>query len=319
MNKVIVLINELSREASDDEIDVLDQANLVEESLKSLGYEPERVFVSLNLRKALDQIKLSGAEFVFNLVEGLENKAELIHLVPSLLRAVGIPFTGCGPESMMMTSNKLVTKEWLSLNNLPTPLWNETALKDKKVKQIIKKPLWEDASVGINDNSILQAGNFKNYGEFIEEHGRGYFVEEFISGREFNVSVIEGTRGPEVLAPAEMKFVDFPDNKPRIVGYAAKWDENSFEYRNTVRSFNFVVEDKNLIQKIRDISMHCWKVFKLRGYARVDFRVSEDGVPYILEINANPCISQDSGFIAACRHDGLNNTEVIRRIISNLN
>ncbi len=318
MSKVIVLINELSPEPSDDELDVLDQALLVEEGLKNIGFKPERLFINLELPHTIEYLKSSKAEFVFNLVESLGNKAELIHIAPALLRSIPIAFTGCGPESMMMTSNKMITKEWLFLNNLPTPLWNEAALTNKKVKQIIKKPLWEDASVGITDDSIVSATDYKNYAEFVEKYGNQYFVEEFISGREFNVSVIEGDNGPEVLTPAEMIFVDFPENKPKIVGYAAKWDEKSFEYTNTIRSFEFGQGDKKLLEKIRDISLKCWKVFKLKGYARVDFRVSDEGDPYVLELNANPCIAPDSGFIAACNHAGLSNTDVVRRIISNL-
>ncbi len=231
MNKVIILINELSPGASEDELDVLDQACLVEEALAALGYEPERRFIGLDLRQAVDQIKSSGAEFVFNLVEGLGNKAELIHLAPSLLRSMNMPFTGCGPESMMMTSNKLITKEWLSLHHVPTPLWNEAAFSEKSSQNLIKKPLWEDASVGITDESIFPASTYTSFSAFREHHGNGFFVEEFISGREFNVSVIEGLNGPEVLPPAEMQFLGFPKKKPKIVGYAAKWDDNPLSTR----------------------------------------------------------------------------------------
>ncbi len=93
----------------------------------------------------------------------------------------------------------------------------------------------------------------------------------------------------------------------------------SFEYKNTVRTFDFEEKERDLLDQIREISMKCWNVFGLRGYARVDFRVSEEGHPFVLELNANPCIAEDSGFMAACRHAGLDNSEVIKRIISNLN
>jgi len=117
------------------------------------------------------------------------------------------------------------------------------------------------------------------------------------------------------LPPAEIKFIDFPEGKPHILGYESKWDEDSFEYKNTVRTFEFEESDKTLLSKLTKICYDCWNSFKLKGYVRVDIRVDEKNNPYVLEINANPCISPDAGFYAACNRAGIKFTTVISEII----
>jgi D-alanine-D-alanine ligase len=142
-----------------------------------------------------------------------------------------------------------------------------------------------------------------------------FFAEEYIDGREFNVSMTGPSGHGKVLAIAEMLFKDWPLDELKIVGYKAKWDENSSEYKNTVRTFDFPESDKPLLEKIGQISTSCWNLFPgLRGYVRIDLRV-KDKIPYVLEINANPCISRDAGFIAAAHYAGMSDEQVIRNII----
>jgi D-alanine-D-alanine ligase len=119
----------------------------------------------------------------------------------------------------------------------------------------------------------------------------------------------------KILPHAEIRFMDYPPDKPKIVGYEAKWQEDTFAYLHTSRSFEFDAKDRPLLKKIDEICRQCWKAFDLRGYARVDLRVNARNQPYVLEINANPCISPDSGFVAATQQAGLEFPAVIERII----
>jgi D-alanine-D-alanine ligase len=105
-----------------------------------------------------------------------------------------------------------------------------------------------------------------------------------------------------VLPVAEIRFDAFPADKPRIVGYAAKWDADSFEYRNTPRTFSV---EPDLAALVGRLALDCWDVFRLDGYARVDFRVDDRGMPWVLEVNANPCLSPDAGFAAALAAAGI--------------
>jgi len=122
-----------------------------------------------------------------------------------------------------------------------------------------------------------------------------------------------------MLSPAEIKFVDFHQDMPKILDYAAKWDEETFEYKHNVRTFDFSESDQALLNEIETIVLKCWQVFNLHGYARVDFRVDNNHRPYVLEINANPCISEDSGFYAACLHSGIDFQTAVSYILKDLN
>jgi D-alanine-D-alanine ligase len=151
-----------------------------------------------------------------------------------------------------------------------------------------------------------------------ERLGRPCFAEDYVDGREFNLSVLAGaagSSGPQVLPPAEIDFSAFPENKPRIVGYKAKWEAGSFEYEHTPRRFAFPQSDGRLLDRLRDLALGGWAVLGLAGYARVDFRVDRAGEPWILEINANPCLSPDAGFAAALEPAGLSFDQAIERIL----
>jgi D-alanine-D-alanine ligase len=118
-----------------------------------------------------------------------------------------------------------------------------------------------------------------------------------------------------VLPPAEIHFEGFPSNKPKIVGYAAKWDENSVECQHTRRSFTFVEADLYLLDRLKELALRCASFLQVQGYARVDFRVDGAVVPWILEVNANPCLSPDAGFFAATQRARLDFDDVIERIL----
>ena len=169
----------------------------------------------------------------------------------------------------------------------------------------------------MDDASVVGPASPDEIAELVRKRtamtGKPFFAERFIEGREFNLSLLGDT--PEVLPPAEIDFSAFPADKPRIVGFGAKWTEASFEFQNTPRRFDFPPADAPLIRWLTDLAIECWRLFGLRGYARVDFRVDAAGQPWILEINTNPCIAPTSGFAAAVEQAGLSYDDGIQRIV----
>ncbi len=319
--KVSILYNDVSNASSQDDLDVLAQVDIVSEALRKLGYTASTIPLSLNLQAALDSLKQSNPDIVFNLVESIGGIEKFIHFAPIILEHLKIPYTGGSAHALYITTNKLLTKELMDSANLPTPPW----LTQDKIASgqfnlnppCIIKPVCDDASVGIDENSIVY--DIRQLPESLKNRSAQFgecFAEAYIPGREFNLSILANSDGPELMPIAEIRFVDFPERKPRIVGYQAKWDENSFEYKNTVRSFQFATNDRPLLKRLSETALRCWKVFKLRGYARVDFRVDSENKIWILEINSNPCISPDSGFVAATRQADLKFEQVIARILA---
>jgi|GEM_PF-8468 len=181
------------------------------------------------------------------------------------------------------------------------------------------KAVREHASAWLDEKAVVRVGRSEELqtalAEAAHRMGRPVFAERFIEGREFNLSVLAGPNGPEVLPPAEIDFSAFPPGKVRIVDYVAKWQEESFEYRHTPRRFDFPASDAGLLERLRELALTCWDLLGLGGYARVDFRVDSAGRPWILEINTNPCLSPDAGFAAAVERAGLSYAEAIRRIL----
>jgi D-alanine-D-alanine ligase len=112
---------------------------------------------------------------------------------------------------------------------------------------------------------------------------------------------------------AEMTFVDYPADKPKIVRSAVKWDENSVEFHATSREFP--VLSRELANALQQATLDCWEGFGLSGYARVDFRVDDAGKPWVLEVNANPCIAADAGFVAAAQRAGIALEQVVEHIV----
>jgi D-alanine-D-alanine ligase len=318
--KVAILYNDVSTATSPDELDILAQINYVAATLKNLQHEPVTVPVTLNLAQVIDILRKLQPGLAFNLVESIAGSEKLLHFAAALLDYLKIPYTGNGTHALYLTTNKIFTKQKLQSANLPTPPWqtlNEVIANGISFKPpYIIKPISDDASVGINSDSVVYSAD--NLVEMLKQNSARYgecFVEAYIPGREFNLSLLANDSQPEVLPPAEIRFINFPADQPQIVDYKAKWEVESFEYRNTVRRFDFDFGDKPLLAKLIAMAVHCWEVFGLRGYARVDFRVDDHNNTWILEINANPCISPDSGFVAAAQEAGITFEQVVVRII----
>ncbi len=120
-SKVIILHNAVDVNCNPDEADVLHQVELVSEALTDLGYLPEAFPLGNNLKSDLDQIKAREPLFVFNLVESVFDKGELLYIGAALLNALKIPFTGVPVEGLFLTTNKVMTKKLLKYNGIPTP------------------------------------------------------------------------------------------------------------------------------------------------------------------------------------------------------
>ena len=113
-----------------------------------------------------------------------------------------------------------------------------------------------------------------------------------------------------------MGFSSAPADRPRIVGYIAKWDGASFESTRTVRRFGVEEGEPGQALALRHYSECAWDLFKLRGTARVDFRMDEAGQPLVLEVNPNPGIAPDAGFAAAAACAGLSYADLVERIVA---
>jgi D-alanine-D-alanine ligase len=324
--KAAILHGYVPDDAPQDEQDVLTQVEAVGKSLRKLGFSTTSVPFTLDLSRAEDTLASIGPALVFNLVESVEGRGRFIHLATTLLDAMRVPYTGSGNEAVFTTSSKTLAKSIMDMWAIPTPK-SHTAESLRGMEpgralsgRYIVKSVWEHGSIGIDESSVVEVSTASGLMDEIlrrsDDFGQEFFAESYIEGREFNISIIESDGGPMLLPPAEMLFEGYAEGERRILDYASKWDSASSRYNGSRRTFEAADRDRKLIAEITDIATRCWRFFGLNGYARVDFRVDRLGRPWVLEVNVNPCISPDSGFVAATGQAGMSFDEAVHRIVN---
>ncbi len=299
--------------------DVLDQVEELERAARELGHRPTRIPFTGDLQHFLTDISAKKPDIVFNLCESVNEDPRLISHPAAVLELLGIPFTGSPSMALMLSTDKVISKQLLGANGIRTPdflvIEDLEELPPIKLKfPVIIKPRYQDASIGIDQESICHSRKelvsrieimFRQYGSLL--------VEEYIAGREFNIALL-GYPTPTVLPLAEIDFSSLPEGLHPIVGYKAKWHRDSPEYQSTRRVFP---EGLPLFFtfNIKRLSKECFRIFQLRDYGRVDIRVDVRGRVFVLEVNANPCLSSDAGFTAAANKSGLTYVKLIEKIL----
>lgn len=319
---IVILHNPVQENATADERDVLDQVSAIAETLPLLDFEPAILPFSPDLAGVKQRLLNLQPHCIFNLVEAVEGDSRLLHLAPALYDHLHIPYTGALTEAMFITTHKVLAKKWMSLTGVPTAEWlaleNHFLSSPTFPGRYIIKPVSEEASVGLDATAIVKVEDREELIQRVKDRqrliGKACFAERYIDGREFNLSLLGGPWGVDVMPPAEMNF-NYPDGMPKIMDYKAKWAEETPEYENTMRTFDLPLSDQGLVERLQQVARQCWTLFHLRGYARVDFRVDENGQPFVLEINANPCLTVGSGFPVACEKSGLSYVEMVQRIL----
>jgi len=294
------------------------EAQAVAAALVKLGHKAPLVPLGEDLIDFAGRLRKLAPDLVFNLCEGFWGNSRKEMHVAALFDLLGLTFTGAPPLSLGLTQDKVRTKDLLARHQLPTPKYLIVKLGDHwpRTKDLtyplIVKPRFEDASHGISNDSIVENERelLKRIDYVHRTYKQGALIEEFIEGREINASLL-GPAPWEVLPLSEIRF--HPDLARPIVSYEGKWLEQSMGYRGTesVCPTNLKKRDDILI---RDVAIRACRILECRDYARVDIRL-RDGIPYILEINANPDISPDAGLARSAKAAGMSYPQFIGRIL----
>ncbi len=293
---------------------------------------------------------LAPGTVVFNLVEAPPGMPGVHPATAAALELLGLPFSGSSAAALWLSTDKLATRALLAAEGVPVPPGGRldhlgdprgnghdgAAVLDRVPPPWILKPACEDASLGLDGDAVCatRAAALARAAELLRRFpGQPLVVERYLPGRELNVSLLAAPprehrdqreqrdprperQPPMVLPVAEIEFEDYPPGMPRIVGYEAKWQPDSFAYTHTVRRFPSEDADGPLLGEARRLALAAWRACGLSGYGRVDLRLDERGVPHVLEVNANPCLAADAGFMAAAGQAGLSAAEVISRILT---
>jgi D-alanine-D-alanine ligase len=298
-----------------DEADTRENALAIAASLARQGCRAEVVEIDLDLG-ALERLAQRSPQVVFNLFEATRGDAGLSYLPCAVLDHFGVPYTGARAEALFLTLSKSLTKRMLRAAGLPTPDWWPAGEGAESAERVIVKSDREHASYGMDAGSVVPGAlAAKEIAAREARFGGRFIAEAFVDGRELNVAMLETAQGVEVLPIPEITFEGFPEDRPRIVDYEAKWDEGSVVYKATSRRFGLERSEPLLARRVADLARDCWAAFGLAGYARVDMRVSPNGEPMILEVNVNPCLAPNAGFAATAAQAGIGYDSLIAVIV----
>jgi D-alanine-D-alanine ligase len=314
---VLILVPELKEVEPDDNLATISTARELAKHYERLGYSNVIRHFDYMPQAFKTIVESEHPDCVFNLVESVSGTSRLIHVPPIYLEELRLPYTGCPAHAIELSNDKVLAKHILSLLNVPTPRWGmpKTMAQGEPGTWIVKAQ-HEHASYGMTQANVVEGTTaaVELAGKLEAEHKIDWMIEEFIDGREFNVSLVEGPDGPRLLPIAEILFENYTKDLHKIIDYRAKWEEESFEYKNTNRRYDFPPADQALIRALQDYSLKVWRGFDLRGWARIDYRVNADRMPFVVDVNANPDLSLDAGFMTAAGRAQIPPHEAIRMI-----
>jgi len=280
-------------------------------ALEELGFKTKKIGNVHNLLKNLNNLDV---DIVFNIAEGKDTRNRESQ-VPIILETLGIPYVGSDGLTLGITLDKVTTKKILIAEGLPTPKFFEAKTVDYiNVDHLnfplIVKPRYEGSSKGLDEKAkVDNESELKNRISYIiSTYRQPALVEEFIRGWEFTVAIV-GNENPEVFAPVQTKI----DGKLKA-GDLFYTFQHLMEHERIEYIFPALI-DESLQKKIMDIALRVYKILDCRDFGRVDFRMDEEGNPYVLEINPLPCLSKEDVFKIIADKAGIGYTQMIGKII----
>lgn len=323
---VLIVYNQPAPGAPESETGVLVEVEAVAAALDRLGVRHRKAGLR-RLEDLAGVLAVTQEPVVFNLVEGFPGRPADANLVPAICQGFGKGCTGNSTAALTLGLDKWTSKGILANAGLPCPggvvIPPGAPIPFDRLPQgtVIVKPMATDASEGIEEDGVMDAAATARLEAAVrrlhEQFRHPVLVEPFVGERELNVSVIRtAAGGVQVLPLAEIDFSAFANGKPRLVGYAAKWLPESFEYNHTPRVIPAPLPDV-VAEAVRRCARDAWDALGLQDYARVDFRLAADGSPFILEANPNPDISPDAGFAAALEAAGIPYERFVGAMVEN--
>lgn len=295
-------------------------ASHVYDALCRLGYQTVMVPVKNDLQEFARELGQYSPQntFVFNICDGFAGDNFSASMIPQLLSDLGYKHTGSTAQAVRLCTDKARSKQRLVKQGVPTPAYQVFKKQARSVKMplpAIVKPVHEDASIGIDEKAVVTSASelFERVDYVVSEYDQPALVEEFITGREFAVSMW-GNGSMDVMPIAEHDFSAVSDPLKSLLTYESKWVEDSFSYNEfkVVCPAPLSPEEE---EKVKEAAVGAFRAMGLRDFGRVDIRY-RDGVPYVIDINEIPDLSPDAGFARASETAGYSYDQMVDRILT---
>ncbi len=297
---------------------VLDAVAAVHQALLELGCSVVEIPLVPPLEQAEIKLRALETDLAFNLFEGFCGSPETEAIVPEILSEMGVPFTGCTAPVLRMSLDKAKVKVILKDGGIATPdyqlLYPETLHLFHLGYPCIVKPCCEDASHGLSSDSVVNdlAALEKQVRFISRTYKGGALVEEFLSGREFNATVLGNGEGA-VFPVSEICYF-LPAGMPPLLTFAAKWEPGSVYFLGTkpICPADISAEER---ERIVRTATSAFGLISRQGYARVDMRMDQAGNLHVMEVNPNPDISPGTGAARQAEAAGMTYAQFIGKIL----
>jgi len=323
--RIVVLYNtdfdEEQAKQTPDLTSVRESAKAIAGALHETGHTVELTGVhGTEVYSVLERLHRARPELLFNLCESMDNDSRNEPTFAGLLDLFKIPYTGADLLALASCLYKQRTKEILDAHSVPTPPYRLLRTEADLASVPLDVPWFvklahEDASLGITEANVVRtpAELATRTRELWAEYKEPVLAERYIEGREVNVTVFGWRENTHVLPLHEIDFAAMPSDRPRIVSYAAKWDEHHVDYAGTkpVPMQNLAPETAVAIERVAQAA---YRAVDLRDYGRVDLRVDATGLPWVIDVNPNPDISPDAGVARAAAAAGMPYPKMVARI-----
>jgi D-alanine-D-alanine ligase len=280
----------------------------------------------LGVRSDLGVIRNAIEEFrphiAFNLLEEFHGVALYDQHVVSYLELLRVPYTGCNPRGLTLCHDKALCRKVLAYHRVPgprfalIPIGRRTRVPSRMRYPLFVKSATEDASLGISQASVVaDEAALRERVEFIHDSvGTDALVEEYIDGRELYVGIL-GNQRLQTLPVLEMTFPNLPPGALKIATEKIKWDE-SYQRRIGLKTETPKDLDENVVKRVHDLTRRIYRILGLSGYARLDLRLTEEGVPHLIEVNPNPDLAADDLLAEAGEMVGYSYKGLVQKIVN---
>ena len=308
--------------ATEREIDEWRTEYDVVSHLKKAGHEVRCLGVLDSLTELRAAIQEWQPHVVFNLLEEFAGIASHDQHVVAFLELMRQPYTGCNPRGLMLSRDKVLSKQLLAYHRIATPQFavfrrgRRVQLPARLRYPLFVKSATDDASLGIAQASVCgDAASLKARIEFVHEQTQSdALVEEYVEGREIYVGAL-GNERLTVLPVWEMSFGSLPEGQAPIATRKVKWDRR-YQTRHGITTGPAAGLAEAAVAQLGRLTRRIYRALHMTGYARMDFRLRADGAMFVLEANANPNLAEEEDLARSARAAGIAYDELLARILS---
>jgi D-alanine-D-alanine ligase len=301
--------------------------------LRKLGHEVETLAAFDDVRGVFDKVDAFKPEVVFNLCETFFSDRAHEPNIPALLELMKVPYTGAGPDALMLCKDKAVAKKLLAFHRIRVARFVVSS-RERPLRRLGRfsypafvKPIGEEASEGIARASLA-----RNEQEAIERAGflherfeSDALIEEYVEGRELYLGVL-GNKRLTVFPPREIFFGQpatgpeardqAGDDAPRFATAKAKWDE-AYRKKWKIRNGPAAALPPRVDKKLAELARRVYRVLNIRGLGRIDVRLTSAGEVVVIEANPNPSLAKEDDFAQAAAQVGIAYEALIQKILEN--